>query len=360
MDFRNRKLLGAALVLHGLGHAGPGMWAAGRGPVEPVALLWWIAATGFILAGFRLLRWPAPRFHPVPLSLLAAAASVSMLMMVWLGVVSVLGLALDVTLPWLVLHGTREAMLFSAEGNHLAGPHRERRRRRPRLHQLATFTSGAFLVYVSATILLRPWHMTWGTTPAERSGVLPGDDLVPDARYVVDHAIVVHAPTAAVWPWVAQLGRDRGGFYSYDRLERLFGVDIHNIDSIVPAWQERAPGDLVPATQPGYLGLFDRPLGWRVLRFEPGRALVLENWGTFVVEPIDSSTTLLHVRMRGAGRPSLAAMPVAPIGLLAFEPAHFIMERGMLRGIRRRAEGIATSERQLQGRDQGEGEGQRE
>jgi len=313
--------------------------------VEPVTLLWWVAATGFVVAGFRLLRWPAPRFHPVPASLAAAAASASMLVLVWLGLVSAIGLALDVMLPWLVLRATREAVVFSPDGDHLAGPHRERhRRRRGLLRRVATVASGFFLAYLSATILLRPWHMTWGTTAAERARTLPGDDLVSDARYVMDHAIVIRAPAEAVWPWVAQLGRDRGGFYSYDWLERLFGADIHNIDSIVPAWQERARGELVPATQPGFLGLFDEPLGWRVARFEPGHAMVLEHWGAFVVEPIDSNTSVLHVRLRGEGRPGLAAVPFAPIGLLTFEPAHFLMQRGMLRGIRRRAEQRARRE----------------
>jgi len=58
---RPRTLLGAGLVLHGLAHTGPGMWAAGTGPTEPIAFRWWTAAMGFVLAGFRLLRWPAPR-----------------------------------------------------------------------------------------------------------------------------------------------------------------------------------------------------------------------------------------------------------------------------------------------------------
>jgi hypothetical protein len=180
--------------------------------------------------------------------------------------------------------------------------------------------------------------MRWGTTSNERAAMLPGDEVIPDARYVMDHAVVIRAPVAEVWPWLAQIGRDRAGFYSYDWLERLFGVDIHNIDVIVPEWQARTVGEVVPATQPGYLGLIDQPLGWRVLRFEPLHALVLENWGSFVLHAVDSATTVLHVRMRGPGTPGLLAVPLAPIGLLGFEPAHFFMERGMLRGIKRRAE----------------------
>jgi hypothetical protein len=65
----------------------------------------------------------------------------------------------------------------------------------------------------------------------------------------------------------------------------------------------------------------------------------LENWGTFVLQPIDSTTTRLIVRTRGDAAPSLLSFALAPINVFLFEPAHFIMERGMLRGIRARAEG---------------------
>jgi hypothetical protein len=107
----------------------------------------------------------------------------------------------------------------------------------------------------------------------------------------------------------------------------------------VPAWQHLEKGDLVRATQPDYLGgILGRDIGWRVARIDPGYALVLENWGSFVVHRLDDRTSILHVRTRGQGKPSLAAVPFAPLGLLMFEPAHFTMERGMLLGIKARAE----------------------
>jgi hypothetical protein len=150
----------------------------------------------------------------------------------------------------------------------------------------------------------------------------------------------INAPSEIVWPWLVQMGQDRGGFYSYDWLERAFGDDIHNADRIVPEWQRLEVGDLVRAVQPSFLGgVLGREVGWRVVRIEPGHALVLRNWGSFVVHRLDDHTSILHVRTRGDGRPSLAAVPFAPIGLLLFEPAHFIMERGMLLGIKERAEG---------------------
>jgi hypothetical protein len=142
-----------------------------------------------------------------------------------------------------------------------------------------------------------------------------------------------------VWPWLAQIGQDRGGFYSYDWLERAFGADIRNASSVVPAWQTRSVGDKVRAVQPTFLGgMLGRDLGWKVMQLEPGRAIVLENWGAFVVEPIDAKRSRLHIRTRGPGVPTIAGIAVSPISLLTFEPAHFIMERGMLLGIKKRAE----------------------
>src|SRR5437773_482213 len=58
-------------------------------------------------------------------------------------------------------------------------------------------------------------------------------------------AITVHAGAEHVWPWIAQLGQARGGFYSYDFLENLVGCNIHSADRVVPEWQDIKPGDEV-------------------------------------------------------------------------------------------------------------------
>ena len=59
----------------------------------------------------------------------------------------------------------------------------------------------------------------------------------------------------------------------------------------------------------------------------------------FVLEPKDGYTRLI-VRTRGAGKPNVA---LAPFGLLVVEPAHFIMERRMLLGIKERAERMPST-----------------
>ncbi|MEO5590172.1 MAG: hypothetical protein ABIS03_11345, partial [Gemmatimonadaceae bacterium] len=98
-------------------------------------------------------------------------------------------------------------------------------------------------------------------------------------------------------------------------------------------------GDPVRVVQPSYLGgVIGKRGAWRVRAIEPGRAIVLENWGAFVLEPMGASTTRLHVRTRGRGEPSPRGILFSPALLLLFEPAHFIMERGMLLGIKQRAE----------------------
>ncbi|HKN66235.1 MAG TPA: hypothetical protein VJW73_08165 [Gemmatimonadaceae bacterium] len=114
---------------------------------------------------------------------------------------------------------------------------------------------------------------------------------------------------------------------------------MHNADCVVSEWQSIKVGDLVRAAPPNYVGgLFGRDLGWRVTKVVPHRALVLDGWGAFVIAPVDDSTSRLLVRTRGDGKLTFMAVPLSAFSLLLFEPAHFIMEREMLRGIKHRAE----------------------
>ena len=69
----------------------------------------------------------------------------------------------------------------------------------------------------------RPWMLNWGATPDEVSSQLAGDDLIV-GQYVATHAITIARPPAQVWPWLNQMGYRRGGWYSYDLLEKSIGV----------------------------------------------------------------------------------------------------------------------------------------
>src|SRR5947209_19113016 len=87
--------------------------------------------------------------------------------------------------------------------------------------------------------------MHWGATDEERLKRVPCDELVPDPITTSTRAITVNTPVEVVWPWLAQIGQDRGGFYSYDWLENLAGCKMDNADRIHPEWQQRAIGEVV-------------------------------------------------------------------------------------------------------------------
>ena len=323
-----RIALGLLLVIQGLAHAAAGTWASASVSPWFVTPTWAAAMLGFVAAGLGLLGIVPLRARWRTFLVVGAIGSMLLLGGVLGPPLFALGMAVDLALVLTVL----EWHPFDTFGRE---PHVVRH---PRLQAVAGALALLFLAFVGAAVLLRPWHTTWGTTPEERRLRLPGDQLVPDARYRMDHAITIAAPADSVWPWLVQVGQDRGGFYSYAWLERLIGDEVTNADRIHPEWQHREVGDLVRAAQPDYLGgMLGSDLGWRVVQIVPGRALVLENWGAFVVRPQDDGTTRLHIRLRGEGRPSLAGVLLGPANLLVFEPAHFVMERGMLRGIKARA-----------------------
>ena len=96
--------------------------------------------------------------------------------------------------------------------------------------------------------LVRHRLYTWGATADEATAELPGDDLVEVGAPRTTRAVGIDAPPEAVWPWLVQIGEDRGGFYSYDWLERLAGTRIHNADAIHPEWQDVHVGARVEAT----------------------------------------------------------------------------------------------------------------
>jgi protein-S-isoprenylcysteine O-methyltransferase Ste14 len=199
--------------------------------------------------------------------------------------------------------------------------------------------AAAFCLYVGA---LRPWHLGWGATAAEMSRALPGDDLVQAAQFRSTRAIDIKAAPDKVWPWLAQLGWDKGGLYSYEWLENLFGCQMKNADQIVPAWQNVQVGDAfrmdrrIPALKvalaqpPHALVIYGGP--------DPGAApapgLPRVAW-QFVVEPASGGGSRLIVRWKSALPPGFA-MELFNKTLL--EPVHFMMEERLLRGVKERAE----------------------
>ena len=101
---------------------------------------------------------------------------------------------------------------------------------------------GLTAVAAAGILVARRWQLRWGATVEESGEILPGDDLISDPDLAATRAITVGAAAGQVWPWIAQLGQGRGGFYSYDFLENLAGCDIHSADQIVPGWQDVGVG----------------------------------------------------------------------------------------------------------------------
>jgi hypothetical protein len=172
--------------------------------------------------------------------------------------------------------------------------------------------------------------LRWGATDAEVNDCFPGDELVPKPQTYSTRAVTIRAPAKRVWPWLVQLGQHRAGFYSYTWLENLSGAHMKNADEIVPEWQHLEVGDEV---------WLHPSVALRVAAIEPGRWFVLgDDWG-FFVRPIDDQTSRLIVRSRGTYKFPDLTHPILNFlyWRLIFEPAHFIMERGMMLGIKGRA-----------------------
>jgi hypothetical protein len=333
-----RILIGWLLVLHGLAHAALGVWLAGDNVPTFVIILWMIALVGFMGAGFGVLRLPLVRDRWKTLVVTGAVAS-SLLCVGVGGGYGLVGFLLNLVFVIATTDVQQRRIDASVAVVDAIGAEASAH---PRWLRFGWTLGLATLAYVAIVVAIRPVYVRYGTTAEERFAPLPGDDVLStDARYRVDHAITIHAPARAVWPWIAQLGQDRGGFYSYDWLERAVGADIRNADRIHPEWQQRAVGDTVYATQASYAGGRLGKVGWRISAIEPERVLVLEKWGAFVLRPIDSNTTRLIIRTREPGTKSALAFVLSPFNVFVFEPAHFIMQRAMLRGIRDRAERAA-------------------
>jgi hypothetical protein len=213
------------------------------------------------------------------------------------------------------------------------------------LHPLARLAAVlAILAGLLALLLgvMRPWYARWGASDAEVAAALPGDELWPGALWQETRALSVAAPPGELWPWIAQLGQDRGGFYSYELLENLVGARLRNADRLLGLPDPRAGDPLWLAPRDALGGRGHLVVG----RVEPGQVLALVGrdgagsallgaW-TFVLQPEGGGTRLL-VRGR-AGRPGATGWGWRALRAALFEPAHFVMERRMLLGLAERAE----------------------
>jgi hypothetical protein len=195
--------------------------------------------------------------------------------------------------------------------------------------------AAAFLLVLVIT-LLTPWMDRWGATDDELSAVFPGDELVPEPASFVNRAVTIRAAPEEIYPWLLQIGAEKGGWYSHSWLERMIMCPITNADRIHPEWQDLQIGDEVKMCPEG-----SGPPPYEVAQLHPNQAVVLGHkeggewvdlW-QFVLLPQTDGSTRLVVRTR--------TMMAGGFWTI-IHPGVFVMESGMLQGIQERAETMAA------------------
>ncbi len=212
------------------------------------------------------------------------------------------------------------------------------RRGRLRIAGGAGIAVGA--VALSYPGLLRRQCLTWGARPEEIDRELPGDDLLTNADIVATRAITIEAPPSAIWPWLVQMGSGRGGAYTYDWIENLFGLGMHSADTILPEFQDIKVGDEFQIGP-------NRPK-MRIEVLDPERVLTFrfedQTWVWIFALFAGDGITRLVSRNRIAT--PHASTVTRLVNMLVMEPGSLVMERKMLYGIKERAERLARAQRQ--------------
>ena len=187
-------------------------------------------------------------------------------------------------------------------------------------------------------LLVRRWHARWGATDEEVERAMPGDDLVEGARDVTTRAITMRATPADIWPWLLQMGYQRGGLYSNDWIDKVMGVlDEPSSWEILPEFQHLEAGDVIPIGGSGP--------DWPVKSIEPHKSLVLDirdeginiSW-SFGLYELDEEHTRFVLRIRIRMKPLMHLLSFIPIS----DFGQFLMVRWMLLGIKARAESLAA------------------
>jgi len=203
------------------------------------------------------------------------------------------------------------------------------------------------LVVLPAFLLTWPvskrWLDNWGSLPAERARIWPGDRLVAGQQKTYVRAIVIAAPAARVWRWVVQFGLGRAGFYSYELLERLVGIPVTNVENIEARLQSLTVADEIL--------LHPKAPGIPVREIEEPRRICFggeaagastaaspdptRSWSIYI-EPTDEASCRLV--LRGCLEPLRDRSLAKRFGRALESPIDFVMEQRMLRTIKRLAE----------------------
>jgi len=197
--------------------------------------------------------------------------------------------------------------------------------------------AGLAVVVVVTVALLTPTMDRWGATEDEIAATYPGDELVADPKSFVNHAVTIQASPEQIYPWLLQLGADKGGMYSYTAMEGLIRCPMVNAERIHDEWQNLQVGDPVKLCAGDFA-----PPPYIVAQLHPNQAIVMghqENgkwvdlW-QFVLVPQPDGATRLIVRTR-----TMMSGGFWDI----IHPGVFVMETGMMNGVKERAEQMAQS-----------------
>lgn len=211
---------------------------------------------------------------------------------------------------------------------------------------------GALVIALGvATPFLRPQRRHWGISRLLAERVHPGDNVVAEPQWSWTHGVTIEAPAASVWPWVAQIGANRGGFYSYQWLENLAGCKLTNAEAVHPEWELNLGDTLLlhPEAPALHITELDRGHYFVASSDEPatsnapdasGKQMQARPWVRFSwlfwVEPLTDTRCRLISRARYACSDELLTRLFN--GPLLLEPVGFAMDRKMLLTIKGRCE----------------------
>ena len=208
-----------------------------------------------------------------------------------------------------------------------------------RLEKILKYGVLFLLLLITVYILfLRSYLMHWGSTNAERNKFYPGDSIVAVPETITTIAITINKPPSAIWAWIVQMGLNKGGFYSYTWLENMFGCKLHNADAIHVEWQNTKEGDIEPVCD---AALKKQMPGWTVATLIPYKAFVYKitidsSWTMgYYIDSLSASRSRLITRMRYNSRETFWGEIVEKVWM---EWAHCVMQRGSIKGIKKRAE----------------------
>lgn len=205
---------------------------------------------------------------------------------------------------------------------------------------------GFVLILVIAGFTIANWLIpTWGSTPEEQALVLPGDEIFTHPVLKWNHAMTIDAKPEEVWPWIAQMGDTRGGYYSYRFVEKVItamaGIDVstyyNNTNQVHPEWQNPSIGQTMLMD---ILVLRDYKSGEYLVAGPKPEASEAGLLWTWAISPTSNGRTrlLVHMRIQFPGMDSNKALEAA------MNLSTFMMERKMMDGIRLRAEGGAEAD----------------